>query len=109
LARTVGTTCRGKSFPVDAASHPRSAGADRALPPIYKPPVCTSLALSCCTPLQTYTSNTSTLYSPTLRRLHHCLRKEPLLTIGDLAFFGTWNLNKVRTDESEFRPLQVLC
>jgi hypothetical protein len=63
LARTVGTTCRGKPFPVDAASHSRSAGADRALLTIYKPSVCISLSLSCCTPSR-LTRQIQVLFTP---------------------------------------------
>ncbi len=82
LARTVGTTCRGKPFPVDAASHSRSAGADRALPPIYKPPVRTSLTLSLLYPLWTDASNTVSYRFNSL-----CLFPVKLgFTIGERAF-----------------------
>jgi hypothetical protein len=79
--------------------------------PIYKLHVFLYLSLCCTPPVVTrtqYKRFTFGYSSPcTLHLL--CKHPRPGLTIGDLAFFGTWNLNKVRSDESEFRSLQVLC
>jgi hypothetical protein len=112
LARTVGTTCRGKSFPVAVASRFKPSSADRSpLPNINRLYTCPSLSYAAALSLAVSPWDWHVQYKLLFHATssHPCLRKEPHLTIGDLAFFGTWNLNKVRSDESEFRSLQVLC